>query len=74
MHSGKDMASVVLYWWHNAICRLGFCSRKCERPVFNNKNSYLCMKTGTIFKKLWMRRKIDGIRRSKHWYDYDRNK
>ena len=32
------------------------------------------MKTGNVFKKLWMRRKVDGIRRSKYWYDYDRNK
>ena len=60
--------------WHSAICKLGFCSRNCERPIFTNKNSYLCTKTGNIFKKLWMRRKIEGIRRSKYWYDYDRNK
>ena len=32
------------------------------------------MKTGNIFKRLWIRRKIDGIRRSKWYWDKDRNK
>ena len=61
-------------WWHSAICVLGFCSRKCERPIFTKKNHYLCIKTGNIFKRIWMRRKIDGIRRSKWYWDTDRNK
>jgi hypothetical protein len=61
-------------WWYSAICVLGFCSRKCERPIFTKKNHYLCIKTGNIFKRIWMRRKIDGIRRSKWYWDTDRNK
>ena len=32
------------------------------------------MRTGNIFKRIWMRRKIDGIRRSKWYFDTDRNK
>ncbi len=60
--------------WCIAICNIGFCSKKCERPIFTKKNHYLCMKTGNIFKRLWIRRKIDGIRRSKWYWDTDRNK
>ena len=32
------------------------------------------MRTGNIFKRLWVRRKIDGIVRSKWYWDTDRNK
>ena len=52
---------------NSAINKIGFCLRKFKTTIFAKKIHYLC-------KKIYMLRKIDGIRRSKYWYDYNRNK
>lgn len=52
---------------NSAIQKIGFCLRKFKTTAFAEKIHYLC-------KKIRMLQKVDGVRRSKYWYDYDRNK